>query len=208
MNKGFSLLEGLIGLAVVALAVVVIIGEIVYSHQVSARSLNMSQATNLAVEGIEAAANIREANFFDLVDGVHGLVLENGRWALALNSPETIDNFFQREIIISSPTSDQKQVEVMVSWLDGAEVKLATEFRNWFATIEDWSSPQYDGDFDLTAQNSGSNNHKIRSILVKDNFLFIGNDQSAGKEFVIFNLAKAPELSIKGTVDLTGNRLL
>ncbi|MFH1759143.1 MAG: hypothetical protein ABH822_01110 [Patescibacteria group bacterium] len=205
MNKGFSLLEGIIVLAVVALAVVVITGEIIYSHQVSARSANISRATSLATEGIEAVRNIRTANFFDLEDGSYGLALVDGQWSLALGVVETIDDFFQREIIIFSPDTNRRQIEVAVSWLDGEDVKLATEFRNWLATVEDWTSPQYDGDFDMTAQNSGSNNHKVRSVLAKGNFLFIGNDQSAGKEFLIFDISKAPQLFIKGTVDLTGS---
>lgn len=204
-KRGFSIIEGVVVIAILAVSVVVVVGEIIYSQQVSARSFATARATNLATEAIEAVKDIRNANFFDLTDGVHGLKLSQGRWALASGTPETIDGTYNREILISSPLSNQKRVEVTVSWLENNEVKLLTEFRNWFATVEDWSNPQYDGDFDLTPENSGSNNHKIRAIKVKGNHFFVGNDNSAGKEFLIFSLIDSPAVSIKGTLDLDGD---
>jgi len=207
-HRGFFLLEGILVLAIISLVVVVTVGELLYSQRVSARAAQSTRASDLAVEGLEALKNIRDADFFALADGTHGLKLVEGRWALALNAPETIASFFQRRITITSPTDYQKRAEIVVTWpgLNGSgEVKLVTEFSNWFATVEDWSKPKAAGEFNLTPDNSGSNNHKVRTIRAKNNYLYVGNDNSAGKEFLTFDLTEAPTINIKSALDLGGN---
>ncbi len=204
-DGGFSLLEGITALGIVALVVVIVIGEIIFSQNISARSVNTGKATDLAREAIEAVKDIRGADFFDLVDGTHGLKIEDGRWALAVGAPDVVDNLFTRELRISSPAIDRKLVEAAVVWPDNNEIKLVTEFRNWFPTYEDWSNPQYSGDFNLTPENSGSNNHKVKAVLTKGNYVYFGSENSNGKEFFIFDIVKAPAIVMKGSLDLDGN---
>lgn len=203
-KSGFSILEGLIALGLASLWVLIIIGQITYGQQLNDRNFKMSRAIDLAQEGIEAIKNIRDADFFDLEDGVFGLKLENGSWQLATTTPEVIDGIYQRDLIISSVDSDTKRLESVVGW-NSDRVKITTIFKNWIQTVEDWTILVLEGDFDLTPENSGSNNHDSRTVVVEGDFIFVGNANSNGKEFMIFDITKVPELSILGSLDLSGS---
>jgi len=64
-DKGFSLLETLVAIAVITVGLVGVIGLIAYTISISRVSPNKVIAANLAQEGIEAVRNIRDSNWLD-----------------------------------------------------------------------------------------------------------------------------------------------
>ena len=61
------------------------------------------------------------------------------------------------------------------------------------------------GDFDLTLANSHLEHHTVRSLAAERSNLFVGNDNSPGKEFIIFDTTNLPTLNMQGTLDLDGH---
>lgn len=205
-TKGYALLESVFTVAAIGFISVAVAASIVYGRQANNYALNAIRANNLAQEALEAVRNIRSADFFALKVGYHKLMLNNGQWQLLpSNDPEVVDGIFKRQIIITEPEPNTRRVEAVVNWPSHYEIRLTAQFRNWTPTVEDWSRPFYDGDFDLTPANSGSNNHKVRAVKVQGGRLFVGNDNSAGKEFLIFDITRSPDLTIKGSLDLNGD---
>jgi len=199
-------MEGLVISVIIFFVMITVVGELMYGQQASVRASDLTRANNLALEGIEVVRDVRMADFIELGEGSYGLsVKDDGRWQLESEQPETIDDYFHREVIVSDSGFAQKEVEVVVSWSDDQEVRLMTEFQDWLPTKEDWANPLYDGDFDLTPENSGSNNHKVRAVEQRGLYIYVGNENSNGKEFLIFDIKGAPVLEMAGTLNLDGN---
>lgn len=72
-GKGFSLVEIVIGAAVLFLLVAAFGGAILQSQTLFAQSGDRARALLIAEEGIEAVRNIRDDDFTLLTDGLHGL---------------------------------------------------------------------------------------------------------------------------------------
>ena len=64
-EKGFSLLEVLVAIAVITVGLVGVIGLIAYTISISRVSPDKVIATNLAQEGIEVIRNIRDTNWLE-----------------------------------------------------------------------------------------------------------------------------------------------
>lgn len=113
-----------------------------------------NEAMLYAQEGLEVTRNIRDRNFLFLINGDHGLSLENGSWTFDL-APEKVDNFYDRTITISDVyrdpngninpegtvyDSDTKKIDSNVSWLQRGviprSVTLTEYLSNWRG--DDW----------------------------------------------------------------------
>ncbi|MFA5127027.1 MAG: hypothetical protein WC465_03450 [Patescibacteria group bacterium] len=132
-SAGFSLVELLVAISFVGVIIVAIFN--ISSFNSSIRRLNeeRTQALFYAVEGIEASKLISWEN---LVIGDHGLVQQDGTWALAANEP-LLDNRFSRVVTVSDVyrtdvengnvyglmggsqniDPDTKKITVTISWL-------------------------------------------------------------------------------------------
>jgi prepilin-type N-terminal cleavage/methylation domain-containing protein len=218
-NKGFSLLEVILATSILGLLLTTVSTSIISGYRNSLLAGVSARAVFLAEEGIEGVKNIRDNKFFDLQDGVHDIISSVGAWALQafIESPSEA---LQRKITIttieSTPNLERKEVKVEVLQWKNYQVGpatstplviLITRFANWSPTVVDWGSPKLGGSFDFNSQNSGSNSHDARAVLVDGNYLYVGNKSSAGKEFIILSIADTPNLSILGTLDLQGNPL-
>ena len=113
-NKGFSLVEVLLSVAVFALLVGGLLGALVYGQQSTLLGGNRARASYLAQEGLDAVRNIRDVSFANLVDGTYGLTTTGNKWTLA-GSSDTQD-IFTRQIVISTVNSSKKQVTSTVTW--------------------------------------------------------------------------------------------
>jgi len=206
MNRGFLIIEVVVGVAILGLMGVALVGEIFYGQKNSFVAGNLNRAVAIAHEGMEIAKNIRDEDFQALDVTKRGLQLINNEWEL-VTSPQTVDNYFQREIDIVDVTSDKKMVTVTVYALNApttVRAQLVTHFTNWFANVEDWTQPRLCGSFDFTSANSGSNNHNAQTASAASNYLYVGNANSAGKEFVILDITNSPNLVMRGVLDLDG----
>lgn len=231
-KKSFFLIEIVVLIAILGISLVAIATEIHVGFQNSIAASDLTRAVFLAQEGIEGVKNIRDARFFDLQDGVYDLVVVNGAWGLQTYVANPVEGALQRKITISAVSFfggvtpppkffsfvdtalalfeggevDHKKVKVeVIKWLGGQEkilTTLITRFSNWSPTVVDWQDPKFGGNFDFTSENSGSNSHDARAVRVAGNYLYIGNKNSAAKEFIILSITDTPNLSILGTLDL------
>ncbi len=133
LNKGFSLIEVILSLAVLAIATTVYMTSILDNEENIFLNAKRNTANNLAKEGIEAIMNIRDNNFTNLVDGNYGISEINNQISLIPNS-DTRNNQI-RTITISSINTKLKKVEVSVSWQEN-------ERRNSNITLINYLSDQ------------------------------------------------------------------
>src|SRR3989338_3985470 len=113
-QQGFSLVEIILSTAVFVLLVTALVGAYLYGQEATALSGNRARATMLAEEGLEAARNIRDANFSNLSDGAYGLTTTSNQWNLSGSSDAT--DIFTRSISISIIDMDRKSVVSNISW--------------------------------------------------------------------------------------------
>lgn len=133
IKRGFSLVEVILATAVFALLVTALAGIYVYGEESTALSGNRARAVFLAEEGLEAARNIRDANFNNLTLGTHGIALSGDQWTLSGTSGNI--GIFTRSITVTSLDADRKTVTSTVSWQQNQQrtgsVTLTTRLSNW-----------------------------------------------------------------------------
>ena len=136
-NTGFSLVEVILALATFALMVTGMVGAYMYGQQTIAFAGNLSRATLLAEEGLEAARNIRDENFQNLTPGSYGLNVENNQWILS--GTEDHDDLFVRQLTIEDVDADRKKITSTVNWNNGVKankVSLETYLTYWRRVVE------------------------------------------------------------------------
>ncbi len=206
-SKGFSLAEVILASAVFALLVTAFIGAYLYGEEATALAANRSQAVLLAEEGLEAARNIRDSSYANLTIGTHGLLISSNQWEFSGTS-DTTNSFFTRQVVISSPTPNRKEVTSTVTWQQNpsrtGSVTLTTQFTNWLGTKKG-SAPSLFGSLDLTALNSGSDNADAISIASQGEYVYLGRLTNPGNEFFTINVADPANPSISGQLALGGD---
>lgn len=112
--SGQSLIEILLAVAVFMVGVVTI-GYLMFDSQTSLRqSIEMTQATLLSREGIEAVRGIGLNDFDAIPPGTYGLAQSGGVWTLSSTQDST--GKFTRSITISDVDIETKQTVSSVSW--------------------------------------------------------------------------------------------
>lgn len=206
-NKGFSLVEVILASSVFALLVTAFVGAYLYGEESTALASNRSQAVLLAEEGLEAARNIRDASFANLTPGTHGILSTLNQWEFSGTS-DTTDSFFTRQVVISNPTPNRKEVMSIVTWQQTpsrtGSVTLTTQFTNWIGTKKG-TAPSLFGTLDLTAANSGDNNTDAISVASQGNYVYIGRSTNPGNEFFAINVTDPASPSISGQLALGGD---
>ena len=132
-NKGVSLVEVVLALAVVSVAVTVFIGGILYgSDTVISRSFRL-QARWYASECIHVARWIRTVDGLDaLTAGNHGLIVSGGRWVLS--GTEDIQASFERTLFVTEVSEHEVEVACSVTWqsqFGDREVVLESRIAEW-----------------------------------------------------------------------------
>ncbi len=135
-SRGFSLVEIILSSAVFVLLVTALVGAYLYGQESTALAGNRARANMLAEEGLEAARNIRDAGFSNLIDGTYGLTTSGNQWNLSgLND---ITDIFTRQITISTVDSEIKQLSSAISWQQNpsrtGSVTSVTRLSNWQAS--------------------------------------------------------------------------
>lgn len=106
-----------------------------------------------AQEGLEAARNIRDRDYFDLVSGDYGLQFESDAWSF-VTAPETVDEYYSRVVTVEDVYRDvdgniaeagvldpeTKKITSTVTWswqgFIPQTVSLSTYLTNW--TGDEW----------------------------------------------------------------------
>jgi len=146
IEKGISIIEILIVIAIITIALVSLLGVATFSLKISILIKENTQAVNLAQEAIEATRNIRDSNWTKLTNGNHGLTNAGGYWEFI--GTENVINGFTRTILIENvsrnPITDDiettynpanndqntKKATITVSWQD-KKVEIVTYLTNW-----------------------------------------------------------------------------
>src|SRR3989344_9157168 len=116
MSKGFSIIEVLLGAALLSLFVSAMVGSVVYGEQVTAVSGDRNRAALLSDEGLEAVRNIRDDAFANLTDSTFGLTTVGNQWNLSGASDTT--GIFTRALMITTATSSAlaKDISETITW--------------------------------------------------------------------------------------------
>lgn len=138
LNKGFSLLELVLAVAIFSLSSIstgYLLIESINATDVNSKKI---AATLLAREGIEAIRSIRDVNGFSALDAGtgQGLIFDENTntWSLS-PLPETVDNIYTRTVDITNIEDGLiKKVTSTVMAVSGGRTvstSLTTYFTNW-----------------------------------------------------------------------------
>lgn len=153
-KSGFTLLETILAIAVVALAITASVQLTITSIRISGSAMDKFMAHHLAEEGLEITRNIRDGNWLQNVPWTNGLtpgkyvISENTggltaghKWVLNEGiAPEGAqirlgeNKIFSRVIEISSPDETVMKITSTVTYGKGAvpkTVSLSSELTDW-----------------------------------------------------------------------------
>jgi type II secretory pathway pseudopilin PulG len=153
-NKGISLIDLLVAIAIFAIVFSIILGAISLSFSTSNLIKQTIQANNIAIETIEAVRNFRDGTIWD-VNGLGTLATSTDYYPQATSSKwemvQGIENLngFERKVILKDVMRDSnnnivesggnydpdtKKIIVNVSWQEKGrthQVEITTYLTNW-----------------------------------------------------------------------------
>lgn len=159
-NRGQSLVEILIAMAIFSLVISAIVLVMYGGHASVATSLDAQKALEKARDGMEAVRIIRDTKWTDLADGRHGLqFLPGGTWQLTA-SPDVSDEF-TRTVSISTDFDGIKHVDLTVAWEHPPDGIRTIELSQTLSPLEegltgDWTNPCVVGSADAGSGSKGS----------------------------------------------------
>lgn len=207
MQKGFSLMEVILSVAMFTLIATPVIVALLHAQESIAYAGAVQRANFLAEEGIEAVRNIRDQAFSNLSNGTYGLSLVNNEWTLSGSSDTT--EVFTRTVEVGAVSSTIKGVTSTVQFNYGrarqGSVSVSSLLSNWLAVGVSWATASLESSFDLTVANSGNNNADAISIAVASNYVYLGRSSGSGKELSAFDVSIPASPLLVGSVDLNGD---
>ncbi|KXK26621.1 MAG: Endoglucanase D precursor [candidate division WS6 bacterium OLB20] len=222
-KKGFSLVEVILAVALLAAIIFSVISVLTLSQESSYAAGNTTRATFLADEGLEAIRNISEANFTSVPAGNHGLQIVAGQWQLVGTSD--VVGEFTRQITVTNLSSSRKRVVVTVSWTQEPTnalrtVSLETVITDWdrmatatptptftntpTPTPSPSPSPTPTGDWNAPAQYGSvdvSGNANAVEIFKYNNHIYLGRDDNT---VTAYTVNSALSLTAGSTVNTGG----
>lgn len=135
-TRGFSLFELVLAIAIFSLSSYAIVTLLIDANLSTELNLQRTAALFYAKEGVEAVRSIRDNDWADLIDGVHGLDSSSGNWVFS-SSLDLINNKYTRTVNIETDmsTTSIKKVSVRVEWPlvsnRVVSVSLDTILTNW-----------------------------------------------------------------------------
>jgi Tfp pilus assembly protein PilV len=139
-QRGFFLIEVVVAASIISVVLILLIGSIQNSVEVSQRSLERTQASYLLEEGAEAIKAIRDnawTNISSITPGTTYYLNWNGTTWVTTTTPQTIDIFTRTftvsdvsrdanaDIVTGSGTVDAgtKKITIVVSWVTPSGTK-------------------------------------------------------------------------------------
>ncbi|QQR77649.1 MAG: hypothetical protein IPJ67_00665 [Candidatus Moraniibacteriota bacterium] len=199
-KHGFSLVEVLLSGAVFSLLVTALVGAYLYGEEATVLAGNRTRAVFFAEEGLEATRNIRDSDFMNLSDGVHGLAISGGQWNFSGSSD--VDGIFTRSVTIAPVSSNRKSVTSTVSWQQNAErtgtVALSSYLTNWIVSgIGNWASPLEEASVDASGNADGL------KVQYQDSFAYVVRNVGTDN-FLVFDVSDSVNPSLVGSLTLAG----
>lgn len=132
-NKGFSLVEVLLSIVLLALLAGTFVSSLIYGQESERMAGDRARAVFLAEEGMEVVRSMRDENFSNLTAGAHGLAISGNQWIFSGSSDVT--DVFTRSVVISDVDANTKNVKVDVSWKQNEQrdgmISLESHLTNW-----------------------------------------------------------------------------
>jgi hypothetical protein len=145
-HRGQGVLEVIIALGVFGIILGAGIMYFFGGQSITLDAINSERALGFARTGLEGTRVIRDQNWYDLQDGTHGLVFDQGMWQLS-GSSDSHDEF-KRQIIIETTDVNIKKVTTRVTWQTDPtrvqEVELVEYITNWPNVSDGWTDPTGD----------------------------------------------------------------
>ncbi|MBF8280253.1 MAG: hypothetical protein HW383_26 [Candidatus Magasanikbacteria bacterium] len=133
--QGFSLIEVILGLAVLALMMTTIITLVVWNTLTNSEASRKSVAVSYALEGLEAARQIRDQSFAYITPGNHGVTTSTGQWAFSGASNSLDGGNYVRTVRVNLVDADRAYVTSSSTYPSitgiSREVALASYLNNW-----------------------------------------------------------------------------
>lgn len=134
-QRGFFLIEVIIASSIIAVVLILLIGSIQNTVEVSKRALERTQASYLLEEGAEATKSIRDTSWSSiaaLTSGTPYYLSYNGTaWALT-ETPGVVDRFTRTVVI--SPVSRDASDDISATGTLDSGTKLVTVTVSWSAS--------------------------------------------------------------------------
>lgn len=132
-SGGFLLVEVLLASSLFVIFVTAFAGTFYYGLQSSVLAGDRSQAIMLAEEGQEAVRSMKNVNFANIADGMHGLVYSDNAWTFS--GTEDISNGYTRQVTVATIDANRKSITTSVTWQQTpgriGSVSFAGRLTNW-----------------------------------------------------------------------------
>lgn len=133
--RGFALVEMLVAIGVFLVFATAVATTVSGTDRRIRNVADAKRAAALADEALEAARNIRDAGYANLVNGTFGLAATGNRWELAGTSDVT--GKFTRRVAIADGAANAKHVTATVTWprigLPAGTFSATTRLTDWRA---------------------------------------------------------------------------
>lgn len=201
-HSGFSLVEIVLSLAILALLTTALFGNFIYSQESAAVAGARSRATFLAEEGLEAVRNIRDAGYANLVDGNYGLASSSNQWVFS--GSQDITGNYTRQIQITTPSANRKQIISQVTWQQTPQrtgtISLTTYLTNWIANaggMGNWVLPTQQAVYDASGSQDGL------KVFVAGNYAYLVRNDGT-PDFLIIDISNLAAPALVGSLSLVG----
>ena len=165
-NGGFSLLEIIIALGIFVMGASTLTVLVFAGHFGTQQGGDIILAESLAQEALEATRTIRDEDWSNILDGVHGLSTSGGAWAFSGTS-ELIDSKFTRSVTISHIATGTKAVLAQVEWQNQSGQTKAIRYNS---RITDWRTVDDNGTTEVDIGTTGTSLH------VEGSYAYLGTD--------------------------------
>lgn len=200
-QRGFSIIEVLLSVAIFSLFVMATAGAILYGEEGNALSGKRNRAAALAGEGVEALRNIRDSNFSNFLIGSHGLTTVGNIWGASGTSDET--DIFSRTLAIAtaSGSDDKRDVTSSAAWQQNLQrpgiVSIYTRFTNWFRKFGNWASPSQQANINLPGNQAGN------KVAVAGGYAYIVRNGGT-PNFAVIDISNSGSIMQVGSLNLAG----
>jgi len=183
-QKGQSLIELLIAIAIFSFTISAVAFLIIDSYTANRLGLEITQATFLAEEGLEAAKAIRDNDWRNLTNGWHGLAISSNQWVFA-GTQDKNDKYARSIEVAEEEANKLKKITSKIIWDfssgDQQEISLIQYFSNWQAK---WNNIFQSGSLDAQGQHDGL------KLKTRDNYLYLIRDND-NPDFQIIDISNS-----------------
>lgn len=134
-KKGFLLVEVILASSLFVIFLTAFSGVFFYGQQSSVSSGARAKASSFAEEGLEAVRSIKNVNFSNITNGVHGLTYSSSTWNF--NGSQDVDpsGIYIRQVTVTTVDTHRKDITVLVTWQQTAQrtgsITYRTRVTNW-----------------------------------------------------------------------------